>query len=589
METEPERPIDYWVCRATDRFTDNAERTKALDTIIERIHSESFDSLSAVDLLSHKLSSPSQEEALLTIQALDYLVRNGGEKVHEKCGRYRFLNELVRLIAPKYMGKTTSDVVKNEIVKLLFIWQLSIKHITKYKQVYESLKTSKIITDDPQVKETEIPVFQTPPARTSVFDDEEQAVLLKSLLSSNRKEDLQTANNLIKSLVETEEHHLVKVHERRKNLDLVKDLCKQLEDANIEKATQDIGLGVTTANVDDYRPKLIEKVTKMQQIIYGYANELAEANDPCLEEVLNINDRINKALPKKKDETATRGNRVSSSDRVQLEIENQELLVFNSPTNESAPKNVFCDPRDLEGSLLNNMIESEFVDEPKVIVPVQQMTPAPNWNSSASPRARGDSIFETDFLAGQRLPEAPKAPTLNELKPNTTITLEALEVLVPAAAAEPAILSPKTIPETVNLDPSSVILRNRKPLMILDNKGIRILLYWCQCDTSTSNILSYILVIQNHNIFTIKDVSLSLKTNDKNIIIRLQNMIKDLSGFNIFGQQETMNLLLCIQQLNDVKDVELDFTLEYKKNLDSAISGSFILSLVPEHTFNLKF
>lgn len=57
------------------------------------------------------------------------------------------------------MGKLTSEALKVEIIKLLFIWQLSIKHIPKYKQVYESLKSSKIITEDPQVKETEIPVF----------------------------------------------------------------------------------------------------------------------------------------------------------------------------------------------------------------------------------------------------------------------------------------------------------------------------------------------------------------------------------------------------------------------------------------------
>lgn len=36
-----------------------------------------------------------------------------------------------------------------------------------------------------------------------MFDNEEQAVLLKALLSSNRPEDLETANNLIKTLVET--------------------------------------------------------------------------------------------------------------------------------------------------------------------------------------------------------------------------------------------------------------------------------------------------------------------------------------------------------------------------------------------------
>ncbi|KAF1747243.1 hypothetical protein GCK72_023705 [Caenorhabditis remanei] len=584
---EPVRPIDYWVCRATDRFIADDERVKALDFIIESIHKEPASALLAVDLFSHKLSSPSQEEALLTTRALDYLVRNGGEKVHERCGRYKFLNELVRLIAPKYNGKLTSDALKTEIIKLLFIWQLSIKHIEKYKQVYESLKASKIITEDPQVKETEVPVFQIPPARTSVFDNEEQSVLLKALLSSNRPEDLQTANNLIKSLVETEEHKLIKVHERRKNLDQAIHLCNQIVHLKLDKAAETIGLGSYSSDNEFTLQRLTDEITQLQTTIYGYVNELAENNDPCLEEVLNINDQINKALPER--DTPKGGNRAPASERVHLEPENQELLVFNSPTTETAPRNGFCDPRDLEGSLLNNMIESEFVEEPKII-PVQQMTPVSNRNSSSSPRASGDSIFETDFLAGKRLPETPKPPTLNELKPNTTtITLEALEVFVPPMSPEPTSLSPKVIPERVYLNPSSIIMRNRLPVEILDSKGVRILLYYCQSDMTVSNIHSYVIVIQNHNNFIMRDVILNMATNDKNVIIRLQDSKIELPGFNIFGQQVTSNLLLCIQQLNDVKDVELDFTLAYKRTQESAISGSFTLTLVPEHVFNLNF
>ncbi|CAA92026.2 ADP-ribosylation factor-binding protein GGA1 [Caenorhabditis elegans] len=588
MEEEPVRPIDYWVCRATDRFIGDEERIKALDFIIESIYKQPASALLAVDLFSHKLSSPSQEEAMLTIRALDYLVRNGGEKVHERCGRYKFLNELVRLIAPKYNGKLTSDALKTEIIKLLFIWQLSIKHIPKYKQVYESLKLSKIITDDPHVRETEVPVFAVPPVRSSVFDNEEQAVLLKALLSSNRPEDLETANNLIKTLVETEEHKLVKIHERRKKLDHAINLCNQVEHLRLDKAAETIGLGNYSPDNELTLQRVTNELIQLQELFYGYVNELAENNDPCLEEVLNINDQINRVLPE--NETPKCGNRAPISARTQLDPENQELLVFNTPTSEVPPKNGFCDPRDLEGSLLNNMIESEFVEEPK-IVPVQQMTPVLNRNSSASPRASGDSsIFETDFLAGKRLPEPLKPPTLNELKPNTTtITLEALEVLVPPMSPEPTSLSPKAIPEKVALNPSSIIMRNRVPIEVLYSKGMRILLYYCQSDMTVSNIHSYVLVIQNHNNFTIKDVNLSLKTNDKNVIIRLQDSVNNLAGFNIFGQQETINLLLCIQQLNDVKDVELDFTLAYKKSLESAISGSFTLPIIPEHIFNINF
>uniref|UniRef100_A0A0K0D8L4 VHS domain-containing protein n=1 Tax=Angiostrongylus cantonensis TaxID=6313 RepID=A0A0K0D8L4_ANGCA len=45
------------------------------------------------------------------VQAVDQLVRRCGSKVHNRVGKFRFLNQLVKLITPKYLGAQTSPEV----------------------------------------------------------------------------------------------------------------------------------------------------------------------------------------------------------------------------------------------------------------------------------------------------------------------------------------------------------------------------------------------------------------------------------------------------------------------------------------------
>ena len=156
-------------------------------------------------------------------QAIDQMVRHCGVKVHTRVGKFRFLNQLVRLLTPKYLGKGTSPDVKHQATVLLYTWQRSMGHMEKFKevsllqangvcesyfssfewilQVYENLREHGLITEDPEIEEEKVLNIQPPPPKLAVFEDEEKSRLLKELLQSTNPEDLQTANRLIKSLV----------------------------------------------------------------------------------------------------------------------------------------------------------------------------------------------------------------------------------------------------------------------------------------------------------------------------------------------------------------------------------------------------
>ena len=176
------------------------------------------------------------------------------------------------------------------------------------------------------------------------------------------------------------------------------------------------------------------------------------------------------------------------------------------------------------------------------------MTPVSNRNSSSSPRASGDSIFETDFLAGKRLPEWENQQLRQELirlkqvselqNPphwmNWNQILQRLlwkrwKFLFHQCPLSQLVCLQKLFQKEFTSIPvlllwvgiisgvsgTNVSSGNRLPVEILDSKGVRILLYYCQSDMTVSNIHSYVIVIQNHNNFIMRDVILNMATNDK--------------------------------------------------------------------------
>ncbi|VDM60147.1 unnamed protein product [Angiostrongylus costaricensis] len=163
-----------------------------------------------------------------SVQAVDQLVRRCGSKVHNRVGKFRFLNQLVKLITPKYLGAQTSTELS---IKLLYSWQRSMRHVEKFKEV------SLIIFHyncnlSPSVA----------PPKLAAFEDEEKARLLKELLNSRNPDDLQAANRLIQTLVKAEDQKLEGLHKRADELKRAHQLCKQFEEAIIEKTAENLGI-----------------------------------------------------------------------------------------------------------------------------------------------------------------------------------------------------------------------------------------------------------------------------------------------------------------------------------------------------------
>uniref|UniRef100_A0AAZ3RRI1 VHS domain-containing protein n=1 Tax=Oncorhynchus tshawytscha TaxID=74940 RepID=A0AAZ3RRI1_ONCTS len=55
----------------------------------------------ATRLLAHKIQSPQEWEAMQTLVVLETCMKSCGERFHSEVGKFRFLNELIKVVSPK--------------------------------------------------------------------------------------------------------------------------------------------------------------------------------------------------------------------------------------------------------------------------------------------------------------------------------------------------------------------------------------------------------------------------------------------------------------------------------------------------------
>lgn len=59
--------------------------------------------------------------------------------IQAEIGKFRFLNELMKLVSPKYLGNCTSSVIKSRITSLLKGWSDRYPQETKIKEAFDML------------------------------------------------------------------------------------------------------------------------------------------------------------------------------------------------------------------------------------------------------------------------------------------------------------------------------------------------------------------------------------------------------------------------------------------------------------------
>uniref|UniRef100_A0ABI8AJZ1 Golgi associated, gamma adaptin ear containing, ARF binding protein 3 n=1 Tax=Felis catus TaxID=9685 RepID=A0ABI8AJZ1_FELCA len=282
--------LESWLNKATNP-SNRQEDWEYIIGFCDQINKELEGPQIAVRLLAHKIQSPQEWEAVQALTVLEACMKNCGRRFHNEVGKFRFLNELIKVVSPKYLGDRVSEKVKTKVIELLYSWTLALPEETKIKDAYHMLKRQGIVQSDPLIPVDRTLIPSPPPRpKNPVFDDEEKSKLLAKLLKSKNPDDLQEANKLIKSMVKEDEARIQKVTKRLHTLEEVNNNVKLLNEMLLHYSKED------SSEADkELMKELFDRCENKRRTLFKLASE-TEDNDNSLGDILQASDNLSRVI-----------------------------------------------------------------------------------------------------------------------------------------------------------------------------------------------------------------------------------------------------------------------------------------------------
>ncbi|XP_057413072.1 ADP-ribosylation factor-binding protein GGA1 isoform X3 [Balaenoptera acutorostrata] len=257
----------------------------------------------ATRLLAHKIQSPQEWEAIQALTVLETCMKSCGKRFHDEVGKFRFLNELIKVVSPKYLGSRTSEKVKNKILELLYSWTVGLPEEVKIAEAYQMLKkqapetvspppsAAGIVKADPKLPDDA--TFPLPPPRPKnvIFEDEEKSKMLARLLKSSHPEDLRAANKLIKEMVQEDQKRMEKISKRVSAIEEVNNNVKLLTEMVMNHSQG----GTAAQSSEDLMKELYQRCERLRPTLFRLASD-TEDNDEALAEILQANDNLTQVI-----------------------------------------------------------------------------------------------------------------------------------------------------------------------------------------------------------------------------------------------------------------------------------------------------
>uniref|UniRef100_A0A671XIX7 Golgi-associated, gamma adaptin ear containing, ARF binding protein 1 n=1 Tax=Sparus aurata TaxID=8175 RepID=A0A671XIX7_SPAAU len=386
----------------------------------------------ATRLLAHKIQSPQESEAMQALTVLETCMKNCGKRFHSEVGKFRFLNELIKVVSPKYLGARAPESVKKKVLEMLYSWTVRLPDETKIADAYQMLKKQGIVKLDPVLPDDK-PLPPPPPrAQSAVFEDEEKSKMLSRLLNSSHPEDLRAANKLIKEMVQEDQKRVEKVSKRVNAIQEVKEsvslLNQLLEGYSKESCSQ---------SNQELIKDLYQRCEKMRPTLFRLASD-TEDSDEALADILQANDSLTQVINLYRQ--LVKGEDVSKDGSSSSAL--VDLMGLNASAN-TAPSNP--EPSSLQTltqsmgisllddelmSLGNPPVESSTPSVPAAVllpavVQTSQAPPVGAPTAPSKPMEDLDSLGKT--LLQQSLPPESQQVKWDKLQPQSRISLRDLQ------------------------------------------------------------------------------------------------------------------------------------------------------------------
>uniref|UniRef100_A0A673KVB0 ADP-ribosylation factor-binding protein GGA3-like n=1 Tax=Sinocyclocheilus rhinocerous TaxID=307959 RepID=A0A673KVB0_9TELE len=367
--------LESWLNKATNP-SNRQEEWEYIIGFCDQINKELEGPQISVRLLAHKIQSPQDWESLQALTVLEACMKNCGRRFHNEVGKFRFLNELIKIVSPKYLGDRVSERVKTKVIELLYSWSVALPDEAKIIEAYQMLKKQGIVAEDPvvPVDKTLVP---SPKPKNPVFDNEEKSKHLAELLKSKKPEDLQEANRIIKNMVKEDEALQQKVSHRASILEEVDNSVKLLNEMLSHFKRDE-----STQEDKELLKDLYNDCDKLRTAVFRLATE-TDDDDSALGEILHASDDLSRVI--------------NSYKKI---VEGQTIMI-DIPVSTAAERitssEILIDLADLDSgtpSPLKNVLTSPQHSD-SLPADLLKLTPLVGAQPSSSNTSSGSSSFQT--------------------------------------------------------------------------------------------------------------------------------------------------------------------------------------------------
>ncbi|XP_071575573.1 ADP-ribosylation factor-binding protein GGA1 isoform X6 [Temnothorax nylanderi] len=196
-----------------------------------------------IKLLATQIQSLNESEALQALSLLDTCMKRCGPLFHAEVGKFRFLNEMIKLVSPKYLGNRTTVSVRQKVLQLLYVWIREYPRESKIKEAYEMLKKQGVIEDEERLQLNSRRGMELESVQNNVM-------LLSEMLDSYNQnetsaEDLELMKELYQACERLKPILLRLANETQGNVEMLGDVLAASDELNqvFEKYTSVIILG----------------------------------------------------------------------------------------------------------------------------------------------------------------------------------------------------------------------------------------------------------------------------------------------------------------------------------------------------------
>nr|CAX73704.1 ADP-ribosylation factor-binding protein GGA1 (Golgi-localized, gamma ear-containing, ARF-binding protein 1) (Gamma-adaptin-related protein 1) [Schistosoma japonicum] len=288
--------LEKLLSKATNPISDQYN-SETISEIAKLIDTQPNGPIFTLRLLAHKIKSPHEKEALNALSLLESLSKRCAPTFISELGKFKFLNELIKVLSPKYLGDKTSSSVKDKCAQLLHNWQRDFSQTEpKFAEAYnmlvrEGIITSKQIVSSDPVSETSRSASSTAEDRQNIFERNKKSERLTQLLRSRNPADLREANALIKSIVEEDQVRMEKVSQRTSEMETLRNNTLLLEEM--------LGtymLGESTEAELELMNELSQNIRRARPLLYSFSLTHEEHDFETFAEIGRICDKASDVL-----------------------------------------------------------------------------------------------------------------------------------------------------------------------------------------------------------------------------------------------------------------------------------------------------